>query len=231
LTDYIDKTYTSSAVEFSSMSGTAADSDLPLPWLDNPAPTSCIQLGITRELKTFRVNKWYFPTHYPYRMHGPQIRGSHTQIRTVPFFLFGGLGSPPNDIGYPGDIYRDTTARDYTLYARFKNTWVPWTGVATAGEPIHEHSNLLHHPNLTAHFLWCTDSGITWMWCEEILKDASNRCIGLPASLFDVNALLAQSGWPGQATRKRKNNPETTMENERTKKSKIPGTPRLFGGN
>jgi hypothetical protein len=216
------------------MSGTAANNDLPLPWLDNPAPTSCIQPGITRVLKTFRVNKWYFPTHYPYRMHGPEIRGSYTQTRIVPFFLFGGLGPPPNDIGYPGDIYRDTnTARDYALYVRFKNTWVPWTGVATAGEPIHEHSNLLHHPNLTAHFLWCTDSEITWMWCEDILKDASNRCIGLPVSLFDVNALLAQSGGfqrPGQAVWKRKNNPETTMENEQTKKSKT-GTPGLSDGN
>jgi hypothetical protein len=152
---------------------------------------SLIQPGITHELKTFRVSKWHIPMNCPYRMHGPQIRDNHTHTRIVPFFLFGGLGSPPKDIGYPGDIYRDTTVQDYALYVRSQNAWVPWTGIPTAGEQIHEHSNLLHHPFLTAHFVWCTDSGITWMWCKDIVKDANDHCIRLPVSLFNVNALLA----------------------------------------
>jgi hypothetical protein len=206
------------------MSQRPADRNLPLPWVDNPPPTSHIQPGVTHELKTFPVSMWYFPTHYPYRTHG-RIRGPETQTRTVPFYLFVGIGPPPKDIGYPGDIYRDKTVRDYALYARFVNIWVPWTGRPTADDTIHEHSNLLHHPYLTAHFLWCTENGITWMWCEDILKDAEYNCIGLPVSVFPVNSLLARLDglhWSCQTGQKRSTSDRLmTSEDDRVKRLRV----------
>ncbi|KII93144.1 hypothetical protein PLICRDRAFT_35326 [Plicaturopsis crispa FD-325 SS-3] len=113
----------------------------PLPWLDNPKPTSKIQPNIKVKLKTFRLGfgdgqdpaSWP-PEGYPYRpivpfLSEPPPWGKRRKSQpsrgsaTVHYFEMHGRGPPPDDIGYPGDIYVDLNPRRYCLYYRDLAQW------------------------------------------------------------------------------------------------------------
>jgi hypothetical protein len=156
---------------------------LPHPWPDNLLPKPKNRPDVFYQLKSFRAP--YLPAQYPYRSL-PQ-RNAHN----IQYFLFTGLGPPPNDIGYPGDIYMDSTKHMYALYGRMQNQWAPWTGILSSARKPRRIANLLVHPNLPGFYLWCKGNDITWLSHHDISKNVSKRTIDLSAGTIDVNTLVA----------------------------------------
>ncbi|KII84007.1 hypothetical protein PLICRDRAFT_58137 [Plicaturopsis crispa FD-325 SS-3] len=115
-----------------SYASTSAPSfDLPLPWRDNPIPTSNIQPGVHIELKTSHIAPGMVlwpPPGYPYRVElgfRPDKRKG-SGVYNVLFYEMRGRGPPPGDIGYPGDIYLDLTPGAYALYFRGTAEWTQY---------------------------------------------------------------------------------------------------------
>ncbi|KII83352.1 hypothetical protein PLICRDRAFT_58426 [Plicaturopsis crispa FD-325 SS-3] len=137
----------------------AASKGLPMPWIDNPTPTSKIQPGIQVRLKTAKI-----PTDDPcldfdtitneffkiYRPFSPDNSIIH-------FFEFRGQGPPPSDVGYPGDVYFDLKPdQKHRLYRRNCQRW-EYPADTTPGQ-------FIWHPYLARTVLGvCPERGATWV--------------------------------------------------------------------
>jgi hypothetical protein len=99
----------------------------------------------------------------------------------IPYHEWRGQGRPPNDIGYPGDIYVDLTPGKYSLYGRTKSGWVPWTGLNF------EKWHLVAHPHLDDRFLFCGESDIKWYSYDAIRSSRRFRDNSISPSLAIEN--------------------------------------------
>lgn len=159
---------------------------LPHPWLDNSWPKSKDRPDIFYQLKSFLAP--YLPAQYPYK---PLPQRNAQKIH---YFLFTGFGLPPNDIGYPGDIYMDSTGHTYALYGRMKNHWEPWTGILSTAGKMRRIANLIGHPNFPGFYLWCKGNNIAWLSYHDISKNTRKRAnMHLSAGSIDVTALVART--------------------------------------
>jgi len=144
------------------------------PWVTDPNPRSAEQPNV------YRVVKWLRrPTHlptstYPYRDHPKKPT-------MIPYHEWRGQGRPPNDIGYPGDIYVNLTPGKYSLYGRTKSAWVPWTGLNF------EKWHLVAHPHLDDRFLFCGESDIKWYSYDAIRSSRRFRDNSISPSLAIEN--------------------------------------------
>lgn len=143
------------------------DSDLPNPWIDNPAPTSEIYPTIIYQLKYF-VNS--LKTMRDPRRIWPYRRNPGDEKKVL-FFDFRGYGPPPHDIGNPGDFYLDHTHKDssrYLMYVREEDGWVcsNWSA-----DPKRKEFKLHKHPLLKDRYLWGTEaSGFMWFTGDNARK-------------------------------------------------------------
>jgi hypothetical protein len=129
-----------------------SDSLKRLPWL-NPPPKSKIQPSVIADLKTFHAH--IIPDDYPFRL-------DPDRPTVVPFFEWRGRGAPPNDIGYPGDVYLDLTPDHFALYA-YTTTWVKWVG------PRVQKEQLIAHPHFRDdRFLRCSQTTVGWYAIKTI---------------------------------------------------------------
>ncbi|KII83353.1 hypothetical protein PLICRDRAFT_127342 [Plicaturopsis crispa FD-325 SS-3] len=92
-----------------------------LPWVDYPIPMYSNLPGFAIRLTYFCTDagdaQWP-PPDYPYRLDG-------TDPRRVHYYSMSGCGDPPNDIGYPGDVYLDVTpGQRRRLFYRNSKYWV-----------------------------------------------------------------------------------------------------------
>ncbi|KAJ7210639.1 hypothetical protein B0H12DRAFT_1157425 [Mycena haematopus] len=126
------------------------DPELPQhPCYRNPNPTSQLKPDTTATLKYIKLWTNAIPTNYPYFLppiEGLYGRGKEATVREylpVPFFLFCGPGTPPTDLGTPGDVYIDLTPGAHALYCKCEEDWARWT---PGGAP----EALLCHPHFTS---------------------------------------------------------------------------------
>ncbi|KAJ7116589.1 hypothetical protein C8R44DRAFT_211326 [Mycena epipterygia] len=85
----------------------------------------------------------------------------------VVYYEFRGRGTPPVDVGRPGDIYWDVTP-PYIIYIRDIDGWEPWNRQASAGS-----QPLAQHPNLDDRYLWI--SGLDCSWCWFTIKTLGRK--------------------------------------------------------
>jgi len=128
-----------------------ADFLKPLPWL-SPPPESQIQSSLVVELKWFNAPQ-VMPDDYPFRL-------NPDKPLIVPFFEWHGRGSPPDDIGYPGDVYLDLTPDHLGLYAYTTDKWVTShrNGEAHCSSPLSRGT-----------FLRCPEISVGWFAITTIV--------------------------------------------------------------
>jgi hypothetical protein len=124
-----------------------------LPWLD-PPPKSQIQPSLIVDLKRFHAH--IIPDDYPFQL-------DPDRPTMVPFFEWRGRGAPPEDIGYPGDVYLDLTPDHFALYAYTTTKWVKWVG------PRVQKEQLIAHPHFhDDRFLRCSPTTVGWYAIKTI---------------------------------------------------------------
>jgi hypothetical protein len=123
------------------------------------APNSVEQPGIICHNREFYVRE--LPEDYPYQLETPSE--SSTNI-TIPFYEFRGKGPPPTDIGNPGDVYIETGADAFALYAKMRTGWKTWDPLPTWGGIFPPASEFLAHPDLENlnRFFWCDGYQLGW---------------------------------------------------------------------
>ncbi|KAF8068937.1 hypothetical protein FPV67DRAFT_1490359 [Lyophyllum atratum] len=73
-----------------------------------------------------------------------------------------GLGPPRSDLGYPRDIYIDTSPGNHDVYAHVGDSWRKWGG------PANYSVSIIPHPLRPDLYFWCTSStGPTWNSIDE----------------------------------------------------------------
>jgi hypothetical protein len=143
------------------------------PCLTNPNPKSAIQPDLIVLPRTFQHR--HLSKHkknYPYDL--------ETSEFTVHFFEFRGYGSPPTDVGTPGDIYIDMTLDDYALYAMVTpSSWKQWDGHRRTYSFITGKDWFsfigIDHPVLQERMLWVTDRNVVWATLKSIEKDHRSK--------------------------------------------------------
>lgn len=154
------------------------------PCLTNPNPKSSIQPGIIVHHRTFQHR--HLSKHkknHPYDL--------ETEKFTVHFFEFRGYGTPPSDVGTPGDIYIDMTLDAYALYAMvLPNSWKRWGGhrqtwsYRNNGKDQYLLIRDIDHPVLEGRMLWVTDRNVVWATLGTVRKDDRSGDMRLDASHF-----------------------------------------------
>jgi hypothetical protein len=132
--------------------------------------------------------------------------GNHT----VYYYEIRGLGPPPNDIGYPGDVYIDMTPGSPAIYAMGNDEWTIWHGhikhlVGPRGryEPLG-----FPHPLLRDRFLWCSDKSVVWYSRDSIRKDPRFSKDGVLASCL-IPKVMGYAGAEPSSLGKRSREDET----------------------
>lgn len=152
------------------------------PCLTNPNPKSAIQPDLIVLHRTFQHRHLSKHTkNYPYDL--------ETSEFTVHFFEFRGYGSPPSDVGTPGDIYIDMTSEAYALYAMVTpGSWKRWVGHCRTYSFISgkERFSLvgIDHPVLQGRMLWVTDRNVVWATLKTIQRDDRSDLWNLDARHF-----------------------------------------------
>ena len=141
----------------------ASPSKPPMPCMANPKPTSASPIPFVFERRHFTVKT--LPDSFPYEV----IRDNGLQIH---YFEFRGQGSPPTDLGYPGDVWLNVRPGELSLYARTLSEWVIWPGPRKAKKQMFE------HPLVPGRYLWCTRKHVLWYTCDGIRKSASLQTRG-----------------------------------------------------
>jgi hypothetical protein len=134
-----------------------------LPCITNPKPTSVSPIPFVYERRHFTVKT--LPDSFPYEV----IRDNGLQVH---YFEFRGQGSPPADLGYPGDVWINVRPGELSLYARTLTEWVIWPGPRKAKKQMFE------HPLVPGRYLWCTRKHVLWYTCDGIRKSASLQTRG-----------------------------------------------------
>ena len=90
---------------------------------------------------------------YPYRL-------DSKAPATITFYGMSGVGYPPHDVGYPGDIYIDNNTDSPAIWAMIKlkeddtRQWVKWLPTDEAR---------IGHPHLKFRYLWGSTRGeVSW---------------------------------------------------------------------
>ncbi|KAI0303059.1 hypothetical protein BC826DRAFT_983110 [Russula brevipes] len=120
-------------------------------------PKAYISLSTTIRIRTTPFHRQEFARQLSLRIH---------------YFEFRGQGSPPTDLGYPGDVWLNTRPGELSLYARTLNDWVIWPGPRKAKKQMFE------HPLVPGRYLWCTRKHVLWYTCDGIRKSASLQTRG-----------------------------------------------------
>ncbi|KAJ7122521.1 hypothetical protein C8R43DRAFT_1032342 [Mycena crocata] len=76
---------------------------------------------------------------------------------TFLYYEFRGWGTPPADVGLPGDIYLDVTS-PYIIYFVGEGGWEPWNPQASDCSQV-----LAQHPNYHDKYLWTNAKGLSWI--------------------------------------------------------------------
>jgi hypothetical protein len=134
-----------------------------MPCITNPKPTSASPIPFAYERRHFTVKT--LPESFPYEV----IRDNGLQIH---YFEFRGQGSPPADLGFPGDVWLNVRTGELSLYARTLTEWVIWPGPRKAKKQMFE------HPLVPGRYLWCTRKHVLWYTCDGIRKSASLQTRG-----------------------------------------------------
>jgi hypothetical protein len=132
------------------------------PCLANPIPTSSSQTVITYKHTSFDEDASDLGN-YPYHV-GLSNYGQGKTL-TIHFVEFRCVGSPPSDIGYPGDVWIDLTPDQFGLYAKVGADWKKWPGLLTHSD------SLISHPHIPTRTLWCTKHRVTWLKHTSLLAD------------------------------------------------------------
>lgn len=132
------------------------------PCLANPIPTSSSQTVITYKHTSFDEDASDLE-HYPYHI-GLSNHGQGKTF-TIHFVEFRCVGSPPSDIGYPGDVWIDLTSDQFGLYAKVGADWRKWPGL------LIDSDSLIAHPHIPTRTLWCTKHRVTWLKHTSLLAD------------------------------------------------------------
>ncbi|KAJ7470800.1 hypothetical protein FB451DRAFT_321790 [Mycena latifolia] len=81
----------------------------------------------------------------------------------VTFYELRGRGTPPEDVGHPGDIYWDVTF-PFILYFRGIEAWQPWNEHADIGSQF-----LARHPNVAGRYMWFSRArGFNWLTSQGL---------------------------------------------------------------
>ncbi|KII83356.1 hypothetical protein PLICRDRAFT_95917 [Plicaturopsis crispa FD-325 SS-3] len=148
-------------------------SRLPLPWIDDPTPTSKIQPNITVKLKAFdiptkphkriRKNTWALDSDKSLVRYYNTYRPWTANPGKIPFFEFRGQGPPPKDAGYPGDLYINIApGQMHRLYVcvRFSRISL-WFSASFC---LNRSGLSVCHPYLhLARLAICPGEGFTWV--------------------------------------------------------------------
>lgn len=163
-----------------------ATTRLPNPWLDDPVPKSIIQPGITATLQFFSHDVKELER-YLYRL------GGNNESQVV-YYEYLGMGPPPRDIGYPGDIYIDTTPDAEAAYGR--GFW-GWSEPASS-------SDLAVHPQIVGRFLWCTAREVGWFLKMDVVAACKERGSSYMTSQWLADVVKFKSGISENRNGKRK---------------------------
>ncbi|KAJ6553566.1 hypothetical protein DFH09DRAFT_1366183 [Mycena vulgaris] len=99
------------------------------------------------------------------------------------FYEFRGIGTPPGDIGRPGDIYWDSSF-PYILYFWGAQGWQPWNPQADVGS-----QPLARHPNFDNRYLWFHGHGLSWLTNRALT--VSDSCVDpKKAHAMDMQVLV-----------------------------------------
>ena len=151
------------------------------PWRNDP-PKSATRPDITTIRRAFKVKQAltftsaFGPNTYPYGPAGPT-----PEDRSLIFFYeYRGIGSPPKDIGFPGDVYISVDPNSYGLWAMSEHKdregliqWHKWTptrmiNTSTSQSPVRDASDKwIEHPHLAGRFLWCSVKSAKISWYSE----------------------------------------------------------------
>jgi hypothetical protein len=144
-----------------------------LPWL---LPSKELA-GVTAQLKFFNVSQ--VPFGYPY---APHPKG----VGCIPYRQYVGDRAPPNDIGYPGDLWLVDKLDSHGLYSRSETKWNKWAVLGVL------QNQLTSHPYVKDRFLWrlpTSKQGFKWYSWSTIQAAARYRGHSLCASEI-VKAVL-----------------------------------------
>ncbi|KAJ7124466.1 hypothetical protein C8R44DRAFT_875497 [Mycena epipterygia] len=114
----------------------------PHPCNENPHPKSKLKPETTSTIQYIKMRVLSIPGNYPYLT--PDIPGLYRnegihEYLPIPFFEFRGLGTPPSDVGSPGDVYIDLTPSACALYSKAEEDWSRWAGPASTDTLSHPH--------------------------------------------------------------------------------------------
>jgi hypothetical protein len=85
------------------------------------------------------------------RIRSETVSGSEHEIHYIEYL---GNGPPPPHVGFPGDIYLDSSSQTHDFYGRMMTTWIKWAG------SLHDAVHPLW-PNV--RLVWCdASSAPTW---------------------------------------------------------------------
>ena len=134
----------------------------------------------------------------------------------IPYHEWRGQGSPPNDVGYPGDVYINMTPGKYSLYGRTNKGWVIWNGLC------YEKWQLVPHPHLDDRYLFCSETDIKWYSLHAIRtvrrqRDnslSSSKAIESVRAQESVDKDLNRSSRPGKRKRVEENTDEDVEQDE-----------------
>ncbi|KAJ7633361.1 hypothetical protein DFH06DRAFT_1479620, partial [Mycena polygramma] len=101
----------------------------------------------------------------------PKLRSGMTlsyesSTNQIVYYEFRGFGTPPADVGRPGDVFWDTTF-PYIIYVRGTELWEPWNPRAAVGAQL-----LAEHPCFRDRYLWIGGSGTLGWFAQQSLYKA-----------------------------------------------------------
>ncbi|KAF9462183.1 hypothetical protein BDZ94DRAFT_1322735 [Collybia nuda] len=120
--------------------------------------------------------------------------------RAIHYTQYRGRGSPPSDLGSPGDMYIDTNPESHRLFARYES-WKEWMGVYRVQPPFR-----FPHPQDKDRQLWVTHSDIVWFRTKSIWSNRTRALSSTTESFISAHTMIQKSGFLDQDLKPSKDN-------------------------
>jgi len=107
---------------------------------------------------------------------------------TIQYTQFRDYGSPPSDLGKPGDMFLDMSPKTHRLFVRY-TAWREWPGVY-----LQPTDNRFLHPDDRTRVVWCSSSDLSWYRTVSLSKARTRLFRSTPGSFVPAHRLILRSG-------------------------------------
>jgi hypothetical protein len=107
---------------------------------------------------------------------------------TILYMQFRGYGSPPAELGKPGDMFLDMSLMTYRLFVKYA-AWREWPGAYS--RPTND---LFLHPDDKTRVVWCSHNDISWYKTVSLSSARSRLFRSISVPFIPAHRMIMRSG-------------------------------------